>query len=252
MKQFSYTESEIYLLQRGWITRYVGVSTLFHFFVLGAIFITHYFFSSPQSVLLPTIQVDMVALPDFTKNNISVNDMKKKPIAKDIPKVESSSKDKSMVLKKNKTQKSIEKIKERVRNRKLKEFSKNRAKEQEALKKFQEKYRSILAGNQTNEGNSISGSLEASINNYVSSVVNQIRENWELPLYLQDKGFRASVILYIDRNGNARYEFNKRSGNDIFDELVRNALELSIPFSQPPVDVILLLKNKGIEVLFPL
>ena len=252
MKQLSYTETEIYLIQRGWINRYVGISTLFSFFLLSSIFVVQYFFSSNQIKTLPVIQVDIVALPNFKKNNISINDIGKQPIAKNIPKVKSSNKDNSMVFKKKKALESINKIKEKIRKRNLKEISKQRAKEQEILKKFQEKYRSILAANQTNKGDSISGALEASINKYVTNIVNQIRENWELPLYLQDKGLRAGVVLHIDRNGNARYTFSKRSGNDIFDELVRNALELSIPFLQPPPEIISLLKNEGIEVLFPL
>ena len=240
MKNLSYVETEIYRLQRSWMNQYLGISTISHICLLLLIMGANYIFNNETENILPSIQVDLVDLPRLKKNEIPIEDLRKKAIEKKVNKI-----------KREKTKdriRSLKKIKKLIKER----DTSKRTSQEKNLKKFEDKYRVLLAGNQKNTGDSITGALKTSINSYVSNIINQIREHWELPLYLQDKGLRASVTLFIDAQGNARYTFQKRSGNNIFDELVRNALELSIPFSPPPIEIVSLLRRNGIEVLFPL
>jgi outer membrane biosynthesis protein TonB len=121
------------------------------------------------------------------------------------------------------------------------------------LKRFEEAYRSAIKGNQTNQGTSATGALQETLNAYAGHIRERLRGNWALPAFLQDKGLRAVVRMYIDGRGNiVRYQFTAVSGNNAFDNYVTDTVKRSSPFAPPPEEMAKGLRNSGLEVQFPL
>jgi TonB family protein len=95
--------------------------------------------------------------------------------------------------------------------------------------------------------------MQATVNAYAGHITDKLRSNWALPVYLQTQGLRATVRIYIDGKGSlVRFQFIQNSGNDVFDEYVKGAIQRSNPFAPPPEEMARGLRNSGIEVLFPL
>jgi TonB family protein len=91
------------------------------------------------------------------------------------------------------------------------------------------------------------------MNAYAGHVVEKVRSNWALPVYLQGRGIQASLRIYLDARGNVlRYQFSRPSGNDTFDENVVGAVKKSSPFAPPPEEMARGLRNSGLELDFPL
>lgn len=91
------------------------------------------------------------------------------------------------------------------------------------------------------------------MNAYAGHIRERLRQNWGLPVFLQDKGLRAVVRMYIDERGNIlRYNFTSVSGNDAFDSYVKAAVKGASPLAPPPEEMAKGLRNSGLEVQFPL
>lgn len=219
----------------------------------------------------PAIQVDLVALPDFTKGQLQDVDMSLpakeavKPSAPvDIPppppdimslkekEKKPEPKPKDDKASRESARSALERLKKDLAKKESAEKKRLIDEKKQELEKFAEKFRPRLAGNTVSQGNSVSGAPGAVTNAYLGHITDRIRANWELPAYLQGGDLRASVRLYIDSQGNARYFFSRKSGNEVFDNLVKDAMERAKPFAPPPEELAGELKRNGMEVLFPL
>lgn len=232
-------------------------------------------FPGRQENFLPTVQIDMVALPDQVKAadqpaldpTLPVKDAP--PPLAPPPEPEASAdsmpeppdRRAEMALQKERdAQKEAKKALERLRQQvKRDQKAEDRRREelierrQADLKRFEEAYRSAIRGNQTNQGTSMTGEMKATMNAYAGRVVEKVRSNWALPAFLQGRGLQASLRIYIDARGNlARYQFSRMSGNEAFDNYVKGAVQKSSPFAPPPEEMARGLRNSGLELDFPL
>lgn len=254
--------------------RFVKISLILHFSLFALLLIGN-FVSPPAMLIEPTVQIDMVALPDQVKSQdnpaldpaLPVKDLPPPPSQKApepepdevaLPeKPEKKVHDTKKELEAEKRAKSaLEKLREQMKKDKQAEAKKRQQEldqRQEDLKRFDQAYRSALKGNQTNQGTSTTGSMAATLNAYAGHITDRLRSNWNLPAYLQGKGLRASVIMYINPNGQvSRFVLKQSSGNEAFDDYVIATIKRSNPFAPPPEEMAKGLRNSGLEVLFPL
>lgn len=257
--------------------RYFTISLAVHLGLFLSLAVGGLIFPHKIDLQLPAVQIDMVALPDQVKQEtpsqvdtslpvkedappppekepepepepepIAIPEKKKPEPKKEAPKKDTQKQAKS----------ALERLREQVENeRKEEERKKKEALERRKndLKNFEEKYRAAIRGNQKNEGTSATGQLQSTMNAYYAHVRDRLAQHWALPPYLQTQGLNAVVRIYIDNRGNvARMNFVKSSGNENFDEYVKGAINRGTPFAPPPSEMAGDLRNRGIEVGFPL
>jgi TonB family protein len=255
--------------------RYFTISLLLHLGFFLFIAISGLVFPSKSELQLPTVQIDMVALPNQVKEENPEPVDTSLPVKEDVapppppeekapepepepvPIPEKKAEPKPVKKEAEKRAKSaLERLREQVENDRKEEERKKQAavdKRKSDLKKFEEKYRAALRGNQTNTGTSASGALQSTMNAYFAHVRERLNSNWALPAWLQSQGLNAVVRVYIDGRGNVlRMNFVKASGNEAFDNYVKGTLQKSSPFAPPPAEMADALRNTGVEVGFPL
>lgn len=263
--------------QKDKLKRFAKISLGLHLGFFALLTVGNFVFPSKGIEFQPSVQIDMVALPDLVKNQENALIDKSLPVKDEPPpppppppakdeevmaKPEPvEKKDDSMALKKQKeAEKEAKKALEALRNLKKKNEREESKKWQELaekreqdLKRLEELSRSARKGNQLNDGDSSSGDLQTTANAYYGHIRERLNGNWALPAYLQGKGFRAVVRMYIDARGNiVRFTFTQYSGNEAFDNNVVLSIKESTPLAPPPAEMANGLRNKGLEVQFPL
>lgn len=271
----SYLDTDLLREHKRLLKRFMKVSLTGHGVLLLVILIWNFAFPGTPMMIQPSIQIDVVALPDFTKNQIQAidtslptkEDVKPIPPAVDVPpptpdlmtlqkdeakkqKEEAKPKDKAKTEESAKS--ALERLKKDLAKKEKVERERLVDEKKKELSKFDEKFRLRLAGNNVSTGNNVTGASAEVTNAYLGHVSDKIRSHWELPPFLQSQNLRASIRLYIEANGSIRYFLSKPSGNEIFDNLVKDAVERSKPFAPPPGELAGQLKRDGVEVLFPL
>lgn len=258
------SRSSLYIEQKRLFWRYFKFSVFAHIISILAMFAFAYLIPQRTNSFSPSIQVDIVELPDFVKNEKRLVDtslpVKDEPVPKEAPPEPKQPDEMTLKEKKEKVEKvdekkalsALEKIKQQVKQREDAEKRKLLEQRMKEAKQFDEKFRNKLGGNNLNQGNSVSGTLTNAINAYAGHVTDKIRNFWEIPPFLQNKNLRAVINLYIDANGSARYYFKLKSGDTVFDNLVKDAIDRSLPFAPPPAELVGPLKRSGMEVRFPL
>lgn len=250
---------------------YLKISFWAHIVLFAIAMLSQIVFPGKANLLTPTVHIDMVALPNQVKDANPEPIDTSLPVKNQAPPAEKKSdpepekkKSEEISIPKPRADHSVEKraksAVERLREQMKKEREEIERKKQELLsrrkddlKKFEQKYREAIRGNQTNQGSSMTGEMQATMNAYAGAIMERLRANWALPVWLQSKGLRASVRIYIDGRGNlVRFQFSENSGNDTFDEYVKGTIQRSNPFAPPPEDMVRGLRNSGIEVSFPL
>lgn len=111
-----------------------------------------------------------------------------------------------------------------------------------------------IKGNKLSKGTSLSDDArESDQASYFDSVRDKLQENWALPVWLQRQGFSAKVTVFIDSQGRVRnIVFDQSSGNQQFDDAVRQTIQQSQPFDPPPDNLASSTLNNGIPFAFPL
>ncbi len=195
-------------------------------------------FPSTQEVYLPSLKVDLVALPDLTKNEMknltaSGGRQSSKTKSRPIPKGE-------MILQNRKKRKS--KIKNALSRIK-------------SITKIQDDSApDLIKGNILSKGSTLSGEArEAAEPTYFDTILEKIKISWTLPVWLARQKLSAQVVILINPNGNVtRIRFKRPSGSAQFDQTVIDAIKLASPFSPPPSDLRGTLQSSGILLGFPL
>lgn len=270
--------------------RYVTISFGLHVALMLSFGIGSFF--APKTIqFTPSVQVDMVALPDQLKGEEPKDIDLSKPVKENMeepPNVEAKvenppepepepepaqpdpeelalEREKKLQEKKRKEEldakkRAAEALK-RLRAEEKKREQEEERKRQEALEKrrkdlqaFNERYRQALKGNTKNQGDSVTGEVgQAVMSAYQGHMLTKLRQNWALPQYLQGKGYRATIRIYLDSRGNVvRKDFIRTSGNDMFDNNVESAVNQSSPFAPPPAEMAGGLRSAGVDVNFPL
>lgn len=266
--------------QKKRLARYLKYSLIGHLILFVLVILANLVFPQEVKIFLPSVQIDMVALPDLLKNQATPTDLSL-PVKDQVPpppaeseaaKEEESAERMEAPAPEPKPDKKGEvaedkKLKEKAKSAldRLRDLQKKKQQEekkvaqenlnkrQEDLKKFEETFRQALKGNQTNSGTSATGAMQDAANAYFGHIREKLYNNWALPSYLQGKGLRAEVAIYLDERGNLiRYRFTQFSGSDVFDNNVKAAIQKSAPFAPPPAELSKVLRNSGIGLQFPL
>lgn len=248
--------------------RYFSISLILHLAILFLVAVRPLFFDTKPKNILPSVQIDLVALPDNVVGKTPKIVDITKPVKEDIkppPKapepVESKNdltfKKKAETREAKKTASEILKqLKNEVKSAKKRTQAEKRAleEEQKNLADFENKFRQALKGNQKATGNSATGDINdsATVDAYGAHIREALRENWALPANLQSSSYRASVVIFIDSSGKiTSYRFTRNSGSSLFDEYVRSAIAQT-KFAPPPLKLAKQLRNQGVGVNFPL
>jgi TolA protein len=112
----------------------------------------------------------------------------------------------------------------------------------------------VIKGNRLSPGTSLSGDArETSEASYFDRVRSRLQANWALPVWLARRGLSAKAQIRLDRRGRLlALAFTQVSGDPRFDEAVKNAILQSQPFPFPPEELSTALASDGILVGFPL
>ena len=249
----------------------IGYSIVFHI-VLVAVFVLRVVFFPSSPVLMQTaIRVDMVSLPDKTMKAppADVGGSQKKPpkVAepapeppKALPKIESPAiPPKSIQAPKPSNKISLDKAKHEEAS------ALKRLEALERLEKMTTEQKhtaaaapvaphadtpsAVVKGNAISKGASLTGIAKLDNDNYVSTVTEKVKQNWNLPRWLSTSNLRAVVKVFIDASGNIiKKQLVLSSNNETFDERVMSAIESAAPYPPPPEDLASRLSVYGFEL----
>ena len=240
--------------------RFVVFSLAAHLLLVVYLSLKSALFPDKPIEYLPSLRVDLVALPDQKKTEITQPKAEpEKPkeviISKPEPKVDAKPDIKAdntagdFAVKKKK--KALHEKKEKEATKKLK-AALDRIKALERIKALAGG--DEIKGNKISRGSALSGEAKASLEtSYFDIVLERVRGNWELPKWLQDRNLSATFMIYLDaRGGLKNFKIIKSSGNEQFDSEVKRTLQASAPFPLPPSAIASDLSGQGITLGFPL
>lgn len=253
-------------------------SIIAHFLILVTmvlyVFLKGTLFESKPLRYVPTLRVDLVALPDVLKQNAKLPHSDPFPLEKTKEKVQKMSPQKpkereeplasrvklAPPLEEFAQKKSTGLVKNiEKRNKQALDRLKSLSKIQNSLShSFQEGASATaerkVKGNKISPGSSLSGEAkEASEANYLGILQERLKEHFSLPIWVKRQNYDAQVKMYINAKGNLMgLQFIKPSGNPQFDSAVNRAVNESQPFPLPPENIAPLLATDGIRVGFPL
>lgn len=76
------------------------------------------------------------------------------------------------------------------------------------------------------------------LGDYISVVTNKIHEQFEVPKEISKKNLEAVVSIRIRKDGTVQFiNFEKRSGNSLFDRSAQKAIIKASPVTQPPYEM---------------
>ncbi len=237
------------------LRRFLILSIALHLLLVTGAALKAVLLPSQPVEYLPSLRVDLVALPDQRKNE----QIQPKPAAEPAPEKEQA-KPKPEV----KPDVKAEDNGDFAIQKKKKEQAKKEKEAQKKLKSALDRIKAIerikalaggeqVKGNQISKGSALSGEAKASLEtSYFDVVLERVRSNWELPKWLQDQNLSAKVLVFVDARGNLKsFKITKPSGNEQFDSEVKRTLQASSPFPIPP-EAINGDLSSGIVLGFPL
>jgi TonB family protein len=259
------------------LTKNLKWSLIGHVFLFLIVLIKSVVFSGKKIPYVPTLKVDLVALPDSLKKDIThpsnsqSNSQFNKDISKLLKQVENEARKTEEAAKpsrsKNKPLPPAEKNEMTTKSSHDDSASKSVV---QRNKRALDRLKSLskihsedlphskpglpIKGNQLSPGSSISGDAkEALVASYYDHLRDRLQENWTLPPWISRQNLAAQVQIYIDQQGRLHHiKFVKTSGNTQFDEAVKKAVQESQPFPNPPEELASSLVSDGILVGFPL
>jgi TonB family protein len=174
------------------------------------------------------------------------------PVEKPLPKPKPKPEAKKVFSEKKKPLPDKKEVKEEQNSALARLRAMQKLKEMQKAKAATESQNSDFKGNQLSSGNSLSGLEKLHHNNYLDELDGHIRTHWNLPEWLANGNFKASVILRIDKRGSIiDKKFVMRSGNELFDQQVMGTLEKANPLPPPPEDLVQFYSSRGVEIRFP-
>lgn len=237
-------------------------SVVAHIVLLLFLIIKASFFAGEPIKFQNAIRVDMVALPDKIKPQaeappaIAKTETTKAPAetkestSKTLPNIKKIDPTK-VNLDKSKT-KEDDALKALEALRKLKEMSKSNTPPSAKAANETKTSKQVFKGEVLSPGSAISGLNKIDYDSYLGDLDNKVKNNWSLPKFLAQKQLSASIMIFIDKNGQLVKKYIKRSsGNSLFDEKCMLAVENSAPFDPPPYKLEAILETDGIELGFP-
>lgn len=233
-------------------------------------------FPSEPPEYTPALRVDVVGLPDILKKDLhKVRSRKSKGDAEKTEAARPAEPKKPdpdvIALKKKKEAEARKRAEEKRRAelREKREEERRRKKIKSALSRIKaldriDKVRDggaekaadsqVIKGNQVSRGSTLTGDAkETAETSYLDTLREQVKSNWALPVWLARQNHSAQLKIFLDSSGRVhRMRFTKPSGNRQFDDAVRQAVEDSQPFPEPPDDLKTTLLIRGVTLGFPL
>ncbi|NDG83513.1 MAG: TonB family protein [Proteobacteria bacterium] len=242
------------------LKRALAISIGLHFGVIGALLIKEQFQPGSPVPILPSLKVDLVALPDQKKpaDPVPVPVSTPEPAAVPPPpaRTETAGIEPETTDKPDFT---LSKTKKKKRPSKKEETARKKLKQALARIRAIERIKALTAsepakGNRISKGSSLSGEARKALEStYFDVVLERVRTYWELPKWLRDQNRAAKVMVYLDSQGRLkRYEFVQSSGSEPFDSEVRRTLQAATPFPVPPGGISGEIAKQGILLGFPL
>lgn len=244
-----------------------------HFIFILMILFTDLVFPTHPLRYIPTLKVDLVALPDTLKKDLKnpnrthfeheIREILKEaennaPSIKTTHSKESKStarevakKDEMLLKPKHLSEKVIERKNLQALQR-IKSLAKIQDNSDTTPSSAPE--HELVKGNRISPGMSVSNEAkEASEASYYDILQDRLQDNWTLPPWVARQNLQAQVLIFIDSRGRLHgFKFMKLSGNPQFDDAVKRALQESQPFPFPPPQLASTLLSHGILVGFPL
>ncbi|MCB0394487.1 MAG: TonB family protein [Bdellovibrionales bacterium] len=227
----------------------IGPSAILHGTIFFLLIFKTFVFPSETLEYIPSVRVDLVALPEKMKkvDPIPTPQTKEVEKPKEVPvkKAEVKSEEKLVIKpkpdQKPKPENSIDKIR----------------KELEAEKAAQEKAKATpqpepeYKGNRLNPGTALQGIHKIDFSNYQHAIYLHAKSNWIIPKWLSDSTLNADVLITLDEKG---YVISKRvsrsSGDTSYDQSVLEAIERASPFPPPEERFIDILAVSGVQITF--
>lgn len=215
-------------------------SVVLHSTLAVALLVGRFVVPTDRIVILPSLRVDLVGLPDVLKKDLSKMDLSQPPAETALPSRKARSADE--VGLKNSSQA------DKVRRERMK----NAMDRIKALNKIQEA--APIKGNKISKGSSVTGDAKESIERtYYDDLHARLQRFWSLPVWLERQNLSAQVTVTIDSQGRViGYNFVKRSGHSRFDQEVARTIESAQPLPAPPAELLRTLRRQGIVLGFPL
>ena len=174
-----------------------------------------------------SIKVDLVGLPNFTKQEIV-----------DVKEEEPPKKDEPVINKKEEIKKKNDEVLLSEKAKTLELLKKKTFAEEEKAKILKN-----LRGTKTNK---------QSQNIFIEQVKKLIRSNWSVPQWMENSGLQVVIHITANYNGNIKkYEIIKSSNNKVFDQKALVAVQKSNPLPKIPEDMADTISDDGIYLSFP-
>ncbi len=245
--------------------RFIAISIGFHLVIFLVLTVNIFFLPSETPISQRSVRVDVVALPEKMVEPKVIPKAKpqvveKKAIEPAPPKETAKTKPITKPKPKPKPEKIFsEKKKPAPKKEEVKEEQDSalaRLKAMQKLKTMQKNQESEKAiefkGNALSKGNSLTGLEQLHHESYLDDLDGHIRNFWNLPEWLANGNFKASIILRIDKQGGIiDKKFISRSGNELFDQQVMGTLEKANPLPPPPSHLVQFYSSRGVEIRFP-
>lgn len=254
--------------------RFFYLSCALHIIVVASMTVKTSFFPSQDLLIQSAVRVDMVGLPDLPtssppppaapepkpepKPEPPPPPPKPEPAPQPKPKPEPQPKPKPKpepqrteetaqaqrrALERLQAQQAIERMQQEAQAR--------AAQEQQAAQQRQAQ-EPTFRGNVIATGSSFTGLERLDYERYYDDLKIHLQNHWDLPQWLADAGFRASVVVKIDERGYVTFrEIYESSGNSTFDNSALSAVQSASPFPEPPDRLKSGLQNSLLHFRFP-
>lgn len=244
------------------------VSLGLHVALVAAFSIRAAFFQPQKIDYSAAVRVDIVALPDKAQEQqlppkqeeLVKTEAKPPPEVKTPPKVVKVEKPVKPVKEpeavklekeKNKQKDALQKLKAMAAIEEMKKEMERENKKMAGVGKT-DGAATKIKGNILSPGTSLTGLNKLQHDTYLSSLDQQIKQNWYLPEWLAKKPLRAQVRLKIDEKGHVlSREIALSSGNSSYDELALETIDRSAPFAAPPEKFVSIVAVNGLLIGFP-
>jgi len=239
-------------------------SFIAHVILLGLMVLRAAFYPSESIVVQRAIRVDMVGLPEKSQVVSPIPEQASKTKSAEKPTEKAELKPTQVAKKALPEVKNIDS--QKLDLRKTKSAEEDALKRLEAFKKLAEMSKASAQNNQAKAappappirgdvlaaGAAIGGLNKIDYDSYLEKLDEKVKSNWNLPRLLKNQNLAATIVVYIDGNGNIlKKEVKKSSGNSVFDEKCVESVVRSAPFDPPPLKLSNILAVDGIELGFP-
>ena len=239
------------------------VSIGLHFVLIALMIFKAVLYPSEPLRMERAIRVDMVGLPEKRAElpaeakaqappaPVIEEKPQPKPEAKEAPQPE------KVALPKQEPKKS-----EAIDLQKTKDTQSNALKRLEAMKRLQGGSKPVenpkpgntapIKGNAISPGTSLTGIAKLEHDDYIVSLDDKIKQQWNLPAWLANGNFKARVVVYLDNRGFVtKMVMTQQSPNPVFNEKCMEAIQRAAPFAPPPDRLVNIFAVDGFEVGFP-